>query len=98
MAETTTQAERLTKLETELESMKVVLLRMEAKMDAWQMNFVSKELLDEKLKTRDEKAKAQDEKIKRLETERTSYKNNLPYWVAVIISTIALIYSFWPKK
>lgn len=85
----TTQNERLTKLETELESMKVVLLRMETKMDAWQSNFVSKELLDEKLKSR-------DDRMTRIELEKTSFKNNLPFWVAAVLAAISTIITIWP--
>lgn len=85
----TTQSERLTKLETELESMKVVLLRMETKMDAWQSNFVSKELLDEKLKSR-------DDRMTRIELEKTSFKNNLPFWVAAVLAAISTIITIWP--
>lgn len=87
MAETT-QVERLTRLETELESMKIVLLRMETKMDTWQLNFASKELLQVELKSR-------DEKIERLETDKTTNKNILPLWFAVIVSIAVAIWSHW---
>lgn len=86
-----TDPERLTKLETEMESMKTVLLRVEAKMDAWQQNFVSKEVLNDKLKLR-------DDRIERLEQEKTSYKNNLPFWFSVFISAAAFFYAIWPHK
>lgn len=85
----TTQSERLTKLETELESMKVVLLRMETKMDAWQMNFVTKELLDEKLRSR-------DDRMTRIEAEKTSFKNNLPFWVTAVLAALSTIIAIWP--
>lgn len=58
-----TESERMTKLETQLENLVAVVTRMDAKMDAWQANFVSKELLDEKLRAR-------DERITRLENEK----------------------------
>lgn len=106
-----TDSERMTKLETQLENVVLVVTRMDAKMDTWQQNFVSKELMEEKLRARDreierlnieqqrmEKEKAQKEDIERLEREKSSYKNNLPFWVAVVISTISLVYSFWPNK
>jgi hypothetical protein len=89
MANELTEAERMTKYETQLENLVVVVTRMDAKMDAWQANFVSKELLDEKLRSR-------DEKIERLEQEKTSHKNTLPLWAAAVISAIALIFSVWP--
>jgi hypothetical protein len=86
-----TDAERMTKFETQLENLVVVVTRMDAKMDAWQANFVSKELLEEKLRSR-------DEKIERLEQEKSSYKNNLPFWVSAALAAIALIISIWPHK
>lgn len=78
-----TGAERMTRFETQLENLVVVVTRM----DTWQVNFVSKELLDEKLRAR-------DEKIERLENEKTSHKNNLPLWIAAAV--ISLIVSIWP--
>jgi len=84
-----TESERMTKLETQLENLVAVVTRMDAKMDAWQANFVSKELLDEKLRAR-------DERITRLENEKTSHKNSLPLWAAAIIAAISLIISIWP--
>lgn len=86
-----TDAERMTKFETQLENLVVVVTRMDAKMDAWQANFVSKELLEEKLKSR-------DEKIERLEQEKNSYKNNLPFWASVVLAAIAILISVWPHK
>lgn len=84
-------AERMTKFETQLENLVVVVTRMDAKMDAWQANFVSKELLEEKLKSR-------DEKIERLEEEKSTNKHTLPLWAAVILSAIAVLVSLWPHK
>lgn len=89
MANELTEGERLAKFETRLETIETVMLRMETKMDTWQANFVSKELLDEKLKAR-------DERIGRLEQEKTSYKNNLPFWVTAVLAGISILIAIWP--
>jgi anti-sigma-K factor RskA len=86
-----TDAERMTKFETQLENLVTVVTRMDAKMDAWQANFVSKELLAVELKAR-------DKEIERLEQEKTSYKNNLPFWASVVLAAIAIFISIWPHK
>lgn len=89
MANELTDAERMTKFETQLENLVVVVTRMEAKMDTWQQNFVSKELLEEKLKSR-------DEKIERLEEAKSTNKHTLPLWVAAVIAGVSLVISIWP--
>lgn len=91
-------AERLMNLETRTENIEKLLTRMDKKMDGWQMNFVSKELLDEKLKARDREIERLNEEFQRLDTEKASHKSIVPSWGLVIVSAIALIYSFWPKK
>jgi hypothetical protein len=83
-----TDQERMAKFETQVENLVVVVTRMDAKMDAWQANFVSKELLEEKLKSR-------DEKILRLENTETTKTSMLPVWIGNIISALALIVSIW---
>jgi hypothetical protein len=111
MANDMTDAERMAKYETQMENLITVVTRMDTKIDAWQANFVSKELLDEKLKARDrenerlsdeverlEKEKAEKEDIRRIEKEKTSFKNNMPFWVSTLLAGIALLYDFWPKK
>lgn len=84
-----TDTERMTKLETQLENVVMVVTRMDAKMDTWQASFVSKELLEEKLKSR-------DEKLKQLEDSKSSYKNTLPLWVGAGFAALSLIISIWP--
>ncbi|NRD80263.1 hypothetical protein HPT25_23355 [Bacillus sp. BRMEA1] len=91
MANEMTEAERMTRHETKLETIEMVLMRLEAKVDTWQANFVSKELLDEKLRSR-------DEKIERLEEEKSTNKHTLPLWAAVVLSGVAILISLWAKK
>jgi exonuclease VII small subunit len=97
MANEMTDAERMTKYETQMENLITVVTRMDTKIDAWQANFVSKELLEEKLKSRDEKIENLNKKFGDLNTEKTTSKNNLPLWAAAIIAAVALIISLWPK-
>lgn len=97
MANELTEAERMTKFETQLENLMVLVTKVDTKMDAWQANFVSKELLEEKLKSRDEKIENLSKKFGDLNTEKYSNKNNMPLWIAAIIAGIALIISLWPK-
>lgn len=85
-----TDGEKIAKFEAQLENLVVLVTKLDAKIDAWQSSFVSKELLDEMLKSR-------DEKIERLENEKASHKGTLPLWAAAVISGIALIVSLWPK-
>lgn len=84
-----TDAERMTKVETQLENLMVLITKVDTKMDTWQANFVSKELLAVELKAR-------DKEIERLEQEKNSYKNNLPFWAAVVCAVISIIISIWP--
>jgi cob(I)alamin adenosyltransferase len=93
---TEAERERIVIHDTKLENIEMVILRLEAKVDAWQANFVSKEILEEKLKIRDEKIDRLEKEIDRLEKEKTSHKNNLPLWVASIVASISLIVSIWP--
>lgn len=86
--EHTDQQERMAKFEAQMENVIVVVTRMDTKIDTWQANFVSKELLEEKLRSR-------DEKIGRLEAEENSNKKMLPVWIGTLISAVALIVSIW---
>lgn len=103
MSSEQTDAERMTKFETQMENVLAIVTKMDTKIDAWQANFVSKEMLDEKLKARDkeidrlgteqqrlDEEKAQKKDIERLEKEKTSFKSSLPMWIAVVISAINL--------
>lgn len=91
-----TEAERLMNLETRTENIEKLLTRMDKKMDTWQMNFVSKELLDEKLKARDREIDRLDSEFERLDNEKTTHKSALPLWVAAFFAGISLIISMWP--
>lgn len=83
------ERERIVVHGAKLETIEMVLMRLEAKVDAWQANFVSKEMLEEKLKAR-------DERINRIENEKVTHKNNMPAWVAAAVAIVSLIISFWP--
>lgn len=88
------ERDRIVIHDTKLENIEMVILRLEAKVDAWQTNFVSKELLEEKLKFR-------DKRIEQIEIEKDSQKNRTPHWFSVAISGLALfvtILSLWLRK
>lgn len=64
------------------------LNQMYAQMDAWQANFVSKELLEEKLKY-------QNERIDRLEEDKASRKTLAPHWIATTLAAISLAFTIF---
>lgn|ERR1700730_16270279 len=92
---TETEIERMVKLETRLENIELLITRMDTKMDAWQADYVSKELLEEKLKSQSREIERLENELQRLESEKKSYKSSLPLWAAVFISAISLVVSFW---
>jgi C4-type Zn-finger protein len=81
-------SERLTRQETRLETIEGVVTRLETKIDAWQTNFVSRELLEEKLERR-------DERIERLEEDKSTDRHLFPVWVSAAISLAALLVALW---
>jgi exonuclease VII small subunit len=88
---TPTEAERLTRLETRLETIEEAIMKLDMKLDAWQSHFVSKEMLEDKLRLR-------DERLDRLEREKATHKNVLPMWVAVGISLVSVVLSYFSHK
>jgi hypothetical protein len=92
-----TEAERVMKIETQVENLVSVVTRMDAKMDAWQANFVSKELLAVELKARDKEITSLNKKFDDITAEKTTSKNITPLWAAAIIAAVALIISLWPR-
>lgn len=89
------ERERMAKLEIRLENIELVVTRMDLKMDAWQANFVSKELLEEKLKLQNKEIERLQNELERLDNERKSYKSSLPLWAAAFIAAISLLVSLW---
>lgn len=98
MANELSEAERMAKFETQLENVVLIVTKMDAKMDAWQANFVSKELLEEKLKARDKEIDRLNNEFIRLENEKNSNKSTLPLWVGAFFTGINLIILLWPRK
>lgn len=85
MANELSEAERMAKFETKLENVVLIVTKMDAKMDAWQANFVSKELLEEKLKARNKEIDRLNNVFIRLENEKNSHKSTLPLWVGAFL-------------
>lgn len=78
--------ERLRALEVQISHLIEVNTRLEAKLDAYQTNFVPRAELTEMFRLR-------DEKIARLEEEFKTKRQNWPIWVGIIVSTAVGIYS-----
>lgn len=110
MANEVTDAERMAKFETQLENIALVVNRMDTKIDEWQKNFVTKELLQEKLKSSDkemerlnhelqrlDKEKAEKEELEKLERDKTNAKHNWPSWALVIVTLIVFLYDIYRK-
>lgn len=95
MSNELSDAERMTKIETQMENVLQIVTKMDAKMDAWQASFVSKELLEEKLKYL-------YERLERLEEEKKSKKTLAPHWVATTLAAISLAFTIlmyaWSRK
>lgn len=110
MANELSDGERMAKFETQLENIALVVTRMDTKIDEWQKNFVTKELLQEKLKSSDkeierlnqeliriDKEKAEKEELEKLEREKLSSKHNWPSWALVIVTLIVFLYDIYRK-
>lgn len=89
------EIERLTKLETQIESLLQLVIRLEAKLDARESNFVSKEILNEKLRLQENRIDNLQNEIKKVQNEKQASKQILPQWVATVASYGALILALY---
>lgn len=105
-----TDGERMTKVETQLENIVMVVTRMDTKIDEWQKNFVSKELMDEKMKgsnkeierlgqeiKRLDEEKAEKEELEKFEREKNTSKHTWPNWALVVVTLIMFLYGLYHK-
>jgi anti-sigma-K factor RskA len=80
--------ERLIKLETKFEMLAETFTkaieRLEKKLDHREENFVTKEILEEKLRQR-------DQRIDQLESGKKEHLNRLPVWISILPSLAAVI-------
>lgn len=84
-------AERLAKLETKLGTIEVVLARLEAKLDKKEDGYMTKDVLDEKLKLRDEKIEGLANRIHDLLEGQKTNKQLMPAWVQTVIAAAAVL-------
>jgi predicted RNase H-like nuclease (RuvC/YqgF family) len=85
--------ERLAALEAQLESVidaqadiKAYMIRLEAKLDAYQTNYVPRQELNEMFRSR-------DEKIARLEDELKTRRQNWPTWIGIAASAAVSVWA-----
>jgi hypothetical protein len=104
------EGERLVKVETQLENVLKEMTtlsnsfsRLEAKLDKRENSFVTKDVLDEKLKLRDEKIEGIQKAIVEMrvekQNEKTTNKQIFPNWIQAVfaiaafgVSIFAIIY------
>lgn len=88
-------SERIVRVETEVKTtfewFKDVLVRIESKLDSHADKYVTKESLQEALRSRDEKDTALQKQINDIREEKRTHKSILPLWIAVVPSTILVI-------
>jgi chromosome segregation ATPase len=89
------EAERIASLEARLAGMETVLMRLEAKLDAYQSQFTPRQELYVMLEARDEKIKDLREEIDELKREKQAHKQAIPNWVSSLIAAGALAFSIF---
>jgi hypothetical protein len=80
--------ERLAKLETQLESMGQVMLRLEAKIDAWQTNFLTRTEAEEMFRSRDKELQSVKEELKEGRNDKRSNFGVIPSYLSLAVSLI----------
>ncbi|ANC77164.1 hypothetical protein ABE65_010270 [Fictibacillus phosphorivorans] len=80
--------ERLAKLETQLESMGQVMLRLEAKFDAWQTNFLTRVEADEMFRSRDKEIQNVREDLKEAKLDKRSNFALVPAYISLGVSIV----------
>lgn len=86
--------ERLAAMEAKLATLEGVLMRLEAKLDAWQSNYVPRAEINEMFRARDSHLEQLRVEIKEVraseEHDRQANKSVWPLWTAAIVSLVAL--------
>jgi predicted nucleic acid-binding Zn-ribbon protein len=91
-------AERLVKLETKLETIETSLRRLEAKLDAREEKFVTRDVLNEILRSRDERSLSLQKAIYEIKDEKKENKKVLPDWINAFIALTALAIALFFKQ
>lgn len=82
--------ERLARVETELESIKTLLQRLDTKFDILNTAYVPRNEINIMFTQRDKDIQDLKEELKTIKEEKSQSKNLLPTWVSVVISAGAL--------
>jgi len=85
--------ERLAKMEAQVEQMSAVVIRMEAKLDTWATNFLTRNEAAEMFRSRDQDIQETRQELKELKNEKQSDKALWPAWIGAAVAVIALVVS-----
>jgi hypothetical protein len=87
--------EKIARLETQIDNLTNIVMRMDAKLDTWQENYVPRKEIYEMFRARDKEladlSERVDKHIDDSNTESKSFKNNLPNWIGIIFGFISLL-------
>jgi len=98
--------ERLAKMEAHVEQMNAVVIRMEAKLDTWSTNFLTRNEATEMFRSRDQDIQETGEEIKAIKAEiqtmKTEQQNDkrasaaqVSSWIGVAVAVLALFVSYF---
>jgi hypothetical protein len=90
--------ERLARLEVKMENVEEYLYKIDAKLDAWTMNFPNRAEIEEKFKQRDMAIESLWDEFKFLEENVREKRRLTPAWIATIISMVGLIIGFLLRR
>ncbi|OPH47581.1 hypothetical protein BC351_10335 [Paenibacillus ferrarius] len=85
------EGERLVKLETEVGAVKEAVFDMKKMLTNQHENYITKEVLDEKLKSLDKDVQGLQKAIDQIRLEKQSNKSNLPVWLGILPSIAAVV-------
>lgn len=96
------ETERLAALEaqftatsSQLNDIKGAMVRLEAKLDAWQATYVPRIEIQEMFRSRDEKIAALQGEINDIHAEKAASKQLFPGWAQVAVAVLALVITLW---
>lgn len=76
--------ERMARMEAQVEQMNAVVIRMEAKLDAWATNYVTREESKEMFRAR-------DKEIQEIKDAQTNNKALYASWASVAVAVVAAV-------
>ncbi|NBI30260.1 hypothetical protein [Chengkuizengella marina] len=84
-------AERLASVETEIKSLKEVVIKVDNKLVDWSKNYVPRSELTEMLKARDKDISDLNIEIKNLRLDKRDNKALYPAWSGVVVALLAIL-------